>query len=131
MNKAAARIVRGGAPVAVPAYGARTTHHRKNGYRQWRCFLAARARAAYLHGRQVRKRQVDRIVQPRHARYLCGRGVAVIDPHGDLAEAIIDALLGRCWPRVEPTGRLNSQQREKELGNGMMRLRPRVQELQG
>jgi hypothetical protein len=68
---------------------------------------------------------------PRESNLLRAFGIAVIDPHGDLAEAIIDALLGHCWPRVEPTGRLNSQQREKELGNGMMRLRPCVHELQG
>ena len=39
--------------------------------------------------------------------------------------------LGRCWPRVGPTERPNSWQPDKELGNGRMRLRPCVHELQG
>jgi hypothetical protein len=38
---------------------------------------------------------------------------------------------GRCWPGVGPTGRLNWWQPDKELGNGRMRLRPCVHELQG
>ena len=38
---------------------------------------------------------------------------------------------GRCWPGVGPTGRPNSWQPNKELGNGRMRLRPCVHELQG
>ena len=39
--------------------------------------------------------------------------------------------LGRCWPRAGPTERPNSWQPDKELGNGRMRLRPCVHELQG
>ena len=38
---------------------------------------------------------------------------------------------GRCWPGVGPTGRPYSWQPNKELGNGRMRLGPRVHELQG
>jgi transposase len=40
-------------------------------------------------------------------------------------------LPGRCWPRAGPTGRPNSWQPDKELGNGRMRLRLCVHELQG
>ena len=38
---------------------------------------------------------------------------------------------GHCWPGVGPTGRPNLWQSNKGLGNGRMRLRPCVHELQG
>ena len=41
------------------------------------------------------------------------------------------ASLGRCWQRAAPIGRLHSGQRRKEFGDGRMRLRLCVHELQG
>ena len=38
---------------------------------------------------------------------------------------------GRCWPRAAPIGRLRLRQRRKEPGDGRMRLRLCVHELQG
>ena len=38
---------------------------------------------------------------------------------------------GRCWPRAAPIGRLRLRQRRKESGDGRMRLRLCVHELQG
>jgi hypothetical protein len=39
---------------------------------------------------------------------------------------------GHCWPRAAPIGRLRLRQRpNKELGDGRMRLRLCVHELQG
>jgi hypothetical protein len=38
---------------------------------------------------------------------------------------------GRCWPTEASIGRLGSRQRKKGLGDGRMRLRRCVHELQG
>ena len=38
---------------------------------------------------------------------------------------------GRCWPRAAPIGRLRLRQRRKRTGDGKMRLRMCVHELQG
>jgi hypothetical protein len=42
--------------------------------------------------RQIRIGQKHGPLQSRDGRYPCGEGVAVIDPHGDLAEDILDAI---------------------------------------
>src|SRR6266516_2763011 len=41
------------------------------------------------------------------------------------------AWLGRCWPMAAPIGRLRLRQRRKGSGDGRMRSRPCVHELQG
>jgi transposase len=48
-----------------------------------------------------------------------------------LANKMARGSPGRCWPKAGPTGRPNSWQPDKQLGNGRMRLRLGVHELQG
>ena len=61
-------------------YGGRAFFNCDNLARWRRCFYARRARTARLDSRQVR------------FGHSCGGGSAVIDPHGDLATDILDAI---------------------------------------
>ncbi len=73
-------------------YGAKAFTYCDHRARRGRRIIARGARAPCLDCRQVGLGEKHAPLQSRHGRHLRRRGRFVIDPHGDLAEDILDAI---------------------------------------